>query len=62
MPAGGNRQDRLQFYSWLLFLACSLFFLGESVVEGSPLMMAAGVLFFLGCVVALLPWVRGRHR
>ena len=57
MSKGNDREERFQLYAWLLFLLCSLFFVADSVVSGSPLMIAAGVLFFLACVVALLPRV-----
>ena len=57
MPTGKDREERLQLYTWLLFLLCSLLFIADSVTGGRPLMIAAGVLFFLACVVALLPRV-----
>jgi len=58
MPAGNrDREGRFQLYGWLLFVICSLFFIADSVAAGSPLGMAGSILFFLGCIVFLIPLV-----
>lgn len=58
MPAGSDRSERFQFYGWLLFVVCSFFFIADSAVAGNPLGIIGGVIFFLGCIIFLIPLVR----
>ena len=58
MPAGSNRAERFQFYGWLLFVVCSFFFIADSVIAGDPLGITGSVIFFLGCVIFLIPLLK----
>ena len=53
-------QRRTQLLGWALFLVCSFFFIADSVIAGSPLGIAGSILFFLGCVIFLVPLVQRR--
>ncbi len=62
MPTGKQeRERRLQIFGWMLFLVCSFLFIANSIVSGSPLGLAGGVIFSLGCVVFLIPYLSGWH-
>ena len=52
-----DRASQFQLYGWLLFVVCSFFFIADSITAGSPLGIAGSVLFFLGCIVFLIPLV-----
>ena len=56
-----EREHQFQLAGWALFLVCSFFFIADSVAAGSPLGLVGSVVFFLGCVVFLIPfaWKRG---
>jgi hypothetical protein len=56
-----DRERRFQLVGWALFLVCSFFFIADSIAAGSPLGLVGSVVFFLGCVVFLIPfaWKRG---
>jgi hypothetical protein len=58
MTAGSDRSERFQFYGWLLFVTCSIFFMADSAIAGNPLGIAGSVIFFLGCIVFLIPLVQ----
>ena len=55
MPTGSDRSERFQLYGWSLFVVCSFFFIADSVIAGNPLGITGSVLFFLGCIVFLIP-------
>ena len=55
-----NRASQFQLYGWLLFVVCSFFFIADSVIDGNPLGIVGSILFFLGCVVFLIPLVHKR--
>ncbi len=55
-----GRERRFHLGGWLLFVACSFFFIAEAVVNGGPLGLIGGVLFLAGCIVFLVPLVRPR--
>lgn len=58
MPAGSDRSERFQLYSLLLFVVCSFFFMADSAIAGNPLGITGSVIFFLGCIVFLIPLVQ----
>lgn len=58
MPARKQeRERRFQIFGWVLFLVCSVFFIVSSAVAGSPWGLIGSVLFLLGCVVFLIPFI-----
>lgn len=62
MPARKQeRESRFQIFGWVLFLVCSVFFIVSSAVAGSPWGLIGSVLFLLGCVVFLIPYLSGWH-
>jgi len=40
---------------WLLFFLCSLIYMLDSIINGNSIMFVGGLLFFLGCVMFMLP-------
>ena len=56
-----ERERQFQIFGWVFFLVCSFFFIADSVTAGSPLGLVGSVIFFLGCIVFLIPfaWKRG---
>ena len=58
MPAESDRGKRFQLYGWLLFIVCSFFFIADSVINGDPLGITGSVIFFLGCVIFLIPLLK----
>jgi len=52
-----ERESRFQLFGWVLFLACSAFFIASSVAAGSPWLLVGSILFLMGCVVFLIPFV-----
>lgn len=52
-----ERESRWQLFGWVIFLGCSIFFILSSVIDGGPWTLIAGVLFFLGCVIFLIPFI-----
>ena len=56
-----ERESKFQIFGWVLFLVCSFFFIADSIISGSPLGLAGSVVFFLGCIVFLVPfaWKKG---
>jgi hypothetical protein len=58
MPAGSDRNKRLQLYGWMLFLVCSFFFIADNAIAGDLLGVAGSVVFLLGCVVFLIPLIQ----
>jgi hypothetical protein len=55
------RESRFQLFGWALFLGCSILFIVDSVVSGSPWGIAGSVVFLLGCIIFLIPftWKKG---
>lgn len=52
-------KDRtVQFWGWVLFIASSLFFMASSIKNGDGLSFAGGLLFFIACIVFLIPFFR----
>jgi len=56
-----ERESRFHLMGWALFLLCSFFFIADGVTAGDPLGIVGSVLFFLACIIFLIPftWKRG---
>ena len=53
-----NKELKTQLWGWVLFVACSLLFTLASVRAKDIVSIAASILFFLGCVVFMVPLVQ----
>jgi hypothetical protein len=55
---------RFQIAGWIIFLVCSGLFIINSIRAGDMLGLAASLVFLLGCLVFLAPYVldRGEER
>ena len=55
---------RFQIAGWIIFLVCSGLFIINSIRAGDMLGLAASLVFLLGCLVFLAPYVldRGKER
>lgn len=49
---------RLDFWGWLLFLACALVFVGVGLRDGDAAMVVGSLLFVVACVLFLIPYTR----
>lgn len=62
MPSGKEaKENRFQLLGWLFFLVCSLFFIADSLTSRSLLGLIGSAVFFVGCIVFLVPfaWKKG---
>ena len=57
MQGVSNVEQRLQIVGWLTFLICSGFFITQSLLARDPLGLAASLMFLLGCLFFLAPFV-----
>ncbi|WP_080809824.1 hypothetical protein [Desulfamplus magnetovallimortis] len=48
----------IQLWGWSLFILSSLFFIASSIKSGDILSLGGGVLFFVACIVFLIPFFR----
>ncbi len=55
-------EKRYQLIGWLLFLVCALFFVMDSLLNGTALGVAAGVTFLIACFIFLTPLVFHREK
>ena len=62
MESEQSRERRFNLWGWLLFVVCAGCFIASSVRSGDTLMLAASVIFLLGCVVFIVPLVSRRKR
>ena len=56
MP-GRKRETRYHFAGWILFLLCAALFLFSALRDGDGVLALASLVFFLGCVLFLIPLV-----
>ena len=48
----------LELLGWVLFVVSSLFFISSSLKSGDVLSLVGGLLFFVACIVFLIPLFR----
>jgi succinate-acetate transporter protein len=53
-----NKDLKTQLWGWGLFVVCSLLFILSSVRANDIILFVASILFFLGCVVFMVPLVQ----
>ena len=56
--AGNNRERKLHLWGWLLFTVCAGFFIASAVVNGDTWGIAGSIVFFIACIVFIIPLVR----
>ncbi|TRZ49862.1 MAG: cytochrome oxidase subunit III [Dehalococcoidia bacterium] len=56
-----GRESQFQIFGWVLFLACSILFIVDSIAAGSPWGLVGSVFFLLGCVIFLIPFTWKRR-
>lgn len=55
MPAGKQGTgNRLQLTGWILFSGCSVLFIVDSALTGSPWGLAGSIAFLLGCILFII--------
>ncbi|GEM_PF-6931656 len=52
-----QRERRLSFVGWILFIICALFFIGSAILNGDLLYLAGSIIFLVACVAFLIPLV-----
>ncbi len=57
----GERDRKLQLCGWLLFVLSAAFFIATSIKSGDILALIGGLLFFVACIVFLIPFIRQRR-
>ena len=53
-----SRKDRYALAGWLLFILCAVFYLASSLKNHDPLAIIGSVLFFIACLVFMVPIFR----
>lgn len=48
----------IQLGGWILFILSSIFFIASSIINGDMLSLCGGVLFFIACLVFLIPFFK----
>ena len=62
LSTGKNKNDiTIQLWGWIIFILSSIFFIASSVKNGDILGLCGGVLFFIACLVFLIPFFRHKH-
>ena len=60
---GGNEQKddiKYQLAGWVLFVVCAFFFIASSLKNGDTLTLIASFIFFVACIVFIIPLVINR--
>jgi choline-glycine betaine transporter len=57
-----NKDLVTQLWGWILFLICSALFIISGVRARDVVTTAASVIFFLGCVVFVIPLIQAIRR
>jgi predicted membrane channel-forming protein YqfA (hemolysin III family) len=52
-----NRNAKFHLWGWILFLVCAGLFITSSLQTGDLLALAASIVFFIACVVFIIPLV-----
>ncbi len=55
-----DRKRRFHLWGWGLFVGCAVFYVAAALRDGDVLSLVGGVLFFLACLVFLVPLLKGR--
>jgi len=50
-----RKQEKFQLCGWILFLVSAVFFMASSAKSGDILGLIGGILFFIACIVFLIP-------
>jgi uncharacterized membrane protein YhaH (DUF805 family) len=53
-----GKELRQQFWGWILFVLCGVFFMASSIRSRDMLTLAGTVVFLIACVVFMVPLVR----
>ena len=49
---------RFQLSGWILFIICAVLFILSGVKNHDPLMLIGSVIFFIACLVFIVPLIR----
>jgi len=52
-----TRERNYHLAGWILFLVCALCFIASAALSGDPLYFAGSVIFFVACIVFVIPLV-----
>ena len=59
-----NRQNRnelrFQFWGWILFVACAVFFIASGIRNNDGLTIVGSVIFLTACILFLIPIIKAR--
>jgi len=58
----GNRERKFHLWGWIFFLVCACFFIASSIESGSILGIAGSVIFFIACIIFIIPLVMKENR
>ncbi len=53
-----GQELRQQFWGWILFVVCGVFFMASSIRNRDLLTLAGTVVFLVACVVFMVPLVK----
>jgi len=58
MSEDNNERDKkLQFLGWILFVICAILFIASSIRNGDWLSLAASILFLVACIFFMIPFM-----
>ena len=55
-----NTEVKFHLWGWILFLVCAGFFIASSIVSNNVLSLVGSIIFFVACVVFIVPLVIGK--
>jgi len=50
-----KQEKRYHLAGWLLFLACAIFFIAQSLTDNNMLGLSGSIIFLAGCIAFLIP-------
>ena len=56
-----RREHHYHLAGWILFLVCAIFFIASAATSGDRLYLVGSVLFFIACIVFVIPLVSTDH-
>ncbi len=53
-----NREIKFNLFGWILFVVCAVLFMVSSIKNHDIIALAASIVFFIACVVFMIPLLR----
>ncbi len=53
-----DQESKFYLFGWILFLVCAVLFIASSIKNHDIIALAASIVFFIACVVFIIPLLR----